>query len=65
MSKETVMSRPITVTYEWLHRNSHYNEVCSYTAETYEDWHRVVRLLHENTDSFRVLSVKRQEIQNA
>lgn len=57
MEKMTEMKKPITLTYDW--------NVCGewerriYTATTYEDWHRVVRILHENEDKYKVVKVER------
>lgn len=31
----------------------------SYIATTYEDYHRIVRILHENEEHYRVISVRR------
>lgn len=47
------MKKPITLTYEFD------GAIRVYTATTYEDWHRVVRILHENTEHYKVISVKR------
>lgn len=50
------MKKAITLTYdfkvgnEWLRK--------TYTATTYEDWHRVVRILHENEHEYKVVSVE-------
>jgi hypothetical protein len=53
------MRKPITVVYDWLYNEPYGCRRLSYTAETYEDWHRVVRILHENEDKYRVISVTR------
>ena len=41
---------------EWIHNN--------YTATTYEDYHRVVRILHENEDHYKVVNVRRVWYEN-
>ena len=56
---ETVMPRPITVTYAWLYNEPFGGRRESYTAETYEDYHRIVRILHEFPDKYKVVSVNR------
>ena len=54
---ETEMKKPITLTYdfkvgsEWIRK--------TYIAKTYEDWHRIVRILHENKDHYKVVKVER------
>lgn len=50
---EKIMEKPITLTYEFD------GEVKVYTATTYDDWHRVVRILHENENHYKVISVTR------
>lgn len=60
--EETVMPRPITVTYDWLYNEPFVGRRESYTAETYEDYHRIVRILHENPDKYKVVSVHRPMI---
>ncbi len=56
----TRMARPITVVYDWLYNDPLFGGLRrTYTAETYEDYHRVVRILHENEDEYRVVSVTR------
>ena len=55
----TAMKRPITITYDWLYDEPFGGKRESYTCETYEDYHRVVRILHENEDKYRVISVTR------
>lgn len=57
--KETIMDRPITIVYDWLYNEPFGSTRKTYTALTYEDYHRVVRLLHENEDIYRVISVTR------
>lgn len=54
---EKTMEKPITVTYDFKIGNDFIRK--SYTATTYEDWHRVVRVLHENKDHYKVVSVTR------
>lgn len=53
------MRKPITVVYDWLYNEPYGCRRRTYTAETYEDWHRVVRILHENEEKYRVISVTR------
>ncbi len=56
----TKMRRPITITYDWLYNEPFFSPLRrTYTAETYEDYHRVVRILHENEDKYKVISVTR------
>ena len=50
---EKIMEKPIMLTYEFD------GEVKVYTATTYDDWHRVVRILHENENHYKVISVTR------
>jgi len=57
--KETKMPRPITIVYDWLYNEPFGATRKVYTAETYEDYHRVVRLLHEHEDVYKVISVSR------
>ena len=52
------MRKPITITYDYLYGSSR-SQIKAYTAETYEDYHRVVRILHENEDIYKVISVIR------
>ena len=59
MTTETRMSRPITIVYDWLYNEPFGARRESYTAETYEDYHRVVRILHEHEDLYKVVSVTR------
>lgn len=58
--EEKIMPKPITVVYDWLYNEPFGRERRSYTAKTYEDWHRVVRVLRENEDKFKVVSVTRE-----
>ena len=53
------MSKPITIIYDWLYNETFGAKREAYTAETYEDYHRVVRILHENEDKYKVISVTR------
>lgn len=56
----TIMARPITIEYIWLYNEPFFEgRREKYTAETYEDYHRVVRILHENEDKYKVISVTR------
>ena len=57
--EETLMKKPITIVYDWLYNEPFGGRRETYTAETYEDYHRVVRILHENKDKYRVVSVTR------
>ena len=56
---ETKMNKPITIVYDWLYNEPFGCRRVTYIAETYEDYHRVVRLLHEHTDVYRVVNVSR------
>ncbi len=53
------MRKPITIIYDWLYANPFGAIRREYTAETYEDYHRVVRILHEHEDKYKVVSVTR------
>ena len=53
------MLKPITIKYRWLYNEPFGGYYREYTAKTYEDYHRVVRLLHENEDKYKVVSVTR------
>ncbi len=53
------MRKPITIIYDWLYNEPFGALRKEYTAETYEDYHRVVRILHENEDKYKVVSVIR------
>ena len=53
------MRKPITIVYDWLYNEPFWCRRETYTAETYEDYHRVVRILHENKDKYKVISVTR------
>lgn len=57
--KATPMKRPITLTYDFLVGKTWIRKV--YTSTTYEDYHRVVRVLHDNPDHYKVVSVTRAE----
>lgn len=57
--KEAKMKKPITIKYIWLYNEPFGGYQREYTAETYEDYHRVVRILHENEDTYKVVSVTR------
>ena len=59
MQKETMMKKPITIVYDWLYNEPFGGRRISHTSETYEDYHRVVRILHENEEKYRVVSVTR------
>lgn len=55
----TKMMKPITIVYDWMYKEPFGCKRKVYTAETYEDYHRVVRILHENEDQYKVVSVTR------
>lgn len=57
MKNETAMKKPITITYDFKIGNEWVRRL--YTFTTYEDYHRVVRILHENTDHYKVVNVER------
>ena len=57
MEKMTEMKKPITLTYDFKVGNDWVRRM--YTATTYEDWHRVVRILHENEEHYKVVNVER------
>ena len=56
------MLKAIEITYkfnvggEWVDKN--------YTVTTYEDYHRVVRILHENDNHYKVVNVRRVWYEN-
>ena len=56
---QTKMPKPITIVYDWLYNEPFGGYRREYTAETYEDYHRVVRILHENKEKYRVVTVTR------
>lgn len=56
---ETLMRKPITIVYDWLYNEPFGSERRTYTAETYEDYHRVVRILHEHPEDYKVVSITR------
>ena len=62
MTNETKMAKPITVEYLWLYNEPFGGYHRVHTSYTYEDYHRVVRILHEHEDKYKVLSVKRGEV---
>ena len=56
MPKAIEISYKFNVGGEWIDKN--------YTATTYEDYHRVVRILHENEDHYKVVNVRRVWYEN-
>ena len=56
---EKMMPKPITIVYDWLYNEPFGGFRMEHTSETYEDYHRVVRILHENKEKYRVVSVTR------
>ena len=59
MEQETRMKKPITIAYKWLYNEPFGGYYREHTSETYEDYHRVVRILHENENEYKVISVTR------
>lgn len=57
--KETPMKKAITIVYDWLYNDPFGAVRRSHTCTTYEEYHRVVRILHENEDKYKVVSVTR------
>ncbi len=53
--------RPITITYNWLYNESFGGLVREHKCDTYKEYHRVVRILHENEDKYKVISVVREK----
>lgn len=61
MTRATKMDRPITIVYDWLYNEPFGGGRFEHTCETYEEYHRVVRILHENENDYKVVSVTREE----
>lgn len=53
------MKKPITIKYHWLYNEPFGGYVLEHVSYTYEDYHRVVRILHENEDKYKVIKVTR------
>jgi len=60
--EEKKMRKPITIRYVWLYKEPFGGYAREHTSYTYEDYHRVVRILHEHEDKYKVISVKREGV---
>lgn len=52
---------PITIIYDFLFNEPYGCERKAYTAKTYEDYNRIVRILHENPEKYKVVSVTKEK----
>lgn len=62
---ETKMRRPITITYDWLYNDPFGAIRRVHRCETFEEYHRVVRILHEHEDKYKVIKVVREAEERA
>lgn len=59
MSKK-IMAEPITVTYVWIYNEPFGYKKISYTATTHEDYQRIMKILEQNEDKLRIVSVAKK-----
>lgn len=59
---ETTMRTPITIVYDFLPNHPFGGYRATYTCYTYEEYERIVRVLHEDTENkYKVVSVTKGE----
>lgn len=55
--KRTKLRKPVMIVYDWLYSEPFGCERKTYVAETYGDYQRVMRIINENKDEYRLVSV--------
>lgn len=55
--KRTKLSKPVMIVYDWPYSEPSWCERKTYVAETYGDYQRVMRIINENKDEYRLVSV--------